>query len=199
MVNFTVERRPDWYYDAVCSSVDPDLWFPEQEDGRNTTTAAKSICRTCPAVQLCAEYAITRPDLDGVWGGLTDRERKDIRAQRGIAERVEAEAAGRPIYRIHGERDKAIHRESQLGTTARELAEQHGVTISTIRRILSSQRRTERQKRSLPAGAEDLGRDERIRLCHGLGWTDREVSEAVQVSTRTVSRVLARTKVEAVA
>ena len=44
--------------------------------------AARAICRECPLLNECAEWAINRPSLIGVWGATTPRERKDIRRRR---------------------------------------------------------------------------------------------------------------------
>lgn len=54
--------------DAVCRTVDPELFFTDAEQ-------AKTICATCPLQQPCATYALTTPDVVGVWGGLTDADR----------------------------------------------------------------------------------------------------------------------------
>ena len=47
---------------------------------------ARAICWECPLLRECAEWAISRPSLIGVWGATTPRERKDIRRQRRMGE-----------------------------------------------------------------------------------------------------------------
>jgi WhiB family redox-sensing transcriptional regulator len=42
----------------------------------------KALCRTCPLVSPCLEYALTTRQDYGVWGGTTERERRDLRRAR---------------------------------------------------------------------------------------------------------------------
>lgn len=79
--------RAPWLDDeALCTQVDPDLWQPEGE----SIAKAKDICRTCPIVDGCREYAIQDPTLLGVWGATTGRDRRRIRVERGIESNVGA-------------------------------------------------------------------------------------------------------------
>jgi len=59
--------------DANCLSTDPDLFF---EPG--LITSAKAVCSDCPIRTQCADYAL-KNQLEGVWGGLSDADRKTIR------------------------------------------------------------------------------------------------------------------------
>ena len=70
--------------EALCREVLwPDAWHPQ---GRGVNdhvyAAARRVCHTCPELLPCATYAIPRPDLTGLWGGLTEQDRTDIRAGR---------------------------------------------------------------------------------------------------------------------
>ena len=55
-----------------------DLHYPEKG---NTATNGKAQCFGCPVKQLCGEYAIMTGELYGVWGGMSERERRKIRKQ----------------------------------------------------------------------------------------------------------------------
>ena len=67
-----------------CSSTDPDLWFP---DSRVTVDAGVvAICRSCPIRRPCLAYALWHVE-DGVWGGLTPRERERVQEAAGIQPR----------------------------------------------------------------------------------------------------------------
>lgn len=57
-----------------------DVFFPETGDFREIREA-KSICRACPLIDLCGEYAIRFNVTDGIWGGLTPTERKRERVR----------------------------------------------------------------------------------------------------------------------
>lgn len=78
--------RMAWQDFANCKGADPDLFFPER--GASTRTA-KQICRECSVQAECLEFAIVSSEKFGIWGGLSERERRKIRRQRAVA------AAGR--------------------------------------------------------------------------------------------------------
>jgi WhiB family redox-sensing transcriptional regulator len=71
-----------WVKEALCAQVDHDLWFPEKEKGCASTTAAKQVCRQCPVIAECLEYALQRGERHGVWGGLSERERRRMRPRK---------------------------------------------------------------------------------------------------------------------
>jgi len=63
-----------WQTDAACfGDTDLDAWFAPADDVR--TVYAKSVCEPCKVRETCLEAAITNREPDGVWGGLTTRER----------------------------------------------------------------------------------------------------------------------------
>jgi len=66
----------DWRSEALCAQADPDAWFPEKG---GSTRMAKRICLGCPVKQQCLEYALIHDQRWGVWGGLSERERRCIR------------------------------------------------------------------------------------------------------------------------
>ena len=68
-----------WQDLANCRGADPDLFFPER--GASTRTA-KGICRECSVRTECLEFAIVSSEKFGIWGGLTERERRKIRRER---------------------------------------------------------------------------------------------------------------------
>jgi len=67
----------NWQDDANCLGVDPDLFFPERGA---STREAKEVCRGC-------EVALQNGEKFGIWGGLSERERRRIRRQRAQAAR----------------------------------------------------------------------------------------------------------------
>lgn len=70
-----------WMVDAACQYVDPYLWHPSKGDSPSAKQA-RAICRGCPVVDQCREYAISRGEMHGVWGALMERERRGLIAQR---------------------------------------------------------------------------------------------------------------------
>jgi WhiB family transcriptional regulator, redox-sensing transcriptional regulator len=68
-----------WQDLANCRGADPNLFFPER--GASTRTA-KGICRECSVRAECLEFAIVSSEKFGIWGGLSERERRKIRRER---------------------------------------------------------------------------------------------------------------------
>ena len=71
-----------WQMFANCLGVDPDLFFPERGA---STKEAKSVCQGCVVREDCLEYALANGEKFGIWGGLSERERRRIRRQRALA------------------------------------------------------------------------------------------------------------------
>ena len=70
-----------WRDLARCRGIDPQVFHPAEEDDA-AAAEAKSICELCPVREPCLEYAITSREKEGVWGGLTARERRRLIRQR---------------------------------------------------------------------------------------------------------------------
>lgn len=71
-----------WQDRALCAQVGGEEWF---QDRGGTTKHAKRICAACPVRRQCLEYAMSLPaplDRDGVFGGLSVRERQRLRRDR---------------------------------------------------------------------------------------------------------------------
>ena len=64
--------------DAACRHLDPALFHPAPHDNR-TLKAARDVCAGCPIRLDCLALALTIPDAQGIWGGLTQSERADHR------------------------------------------------------------------------------------------------------------------------
>jgi WhiB family redox-sensing transcriptional regulator len=71
----------EWRRDAACKDVDPNLFFPVGVTGPAIPqiAAAKSICDECSVQRDCLEFAITTNQEFGVWGGMTEDERRVLR------------------------------------------------------------------------------------------------------------------------
>lgn len=75
----------EWITRGICYGMDPNVFF------QGNPNKAKAVCGNCPVKAECAEYAIARPTLEGVWGGMTDNERASYRRRR---RKVNAAARG---------------------------------------------------------------------------------------------------------
>ena len=72
---------PDWRTSAACRDADPELFFPDGDIGsaRAHVKAAKLICRGCPVSATCLSWALDSGQEAGIWGGLTEDERRRLR------------------------------------------------------------------------------------------------------------------------
>lgn len=74
----SLEKPPPWTVDALCAQTDPDAFFP---DKGGTTRFAKQVCAGCSVAKRCLAYALENNERFGVWGGLSERERRALRHQ----------------------------------------------------------------------------------------------------------------------
>ena len=65
-----------WQVDALCAQTDPEAFFPEKG---GSTRDAKRICQSCAVRAQCLEYALENDERFGIWGGLSERERRKLR------------------------------------------------------------------------------------------------------------------------
>jgi len=77
-----LEAEESWQLYANCLGVDPDLFFPERGA---STKEAKAVCRACVVREDCLEYALDNSEKFGIWGGLSERERRRLRRARALA------------------------------------------------------------------------------------------------------------------
>ena len=85
----------DWQLDGACRRVGPEVFFhPEGERGPSRLSrelAAKSVCARCPVAVQCAAHALAVREPYGVWGGMSEDERRALkrRAARNRARLME--------------------------------------------------------------------------------------------------------------
>jgi WhiB family transcriptional regulator, redox-sensing transcriptional regulator len=72
-----------WQSRANCMGVDPELFFPERG---TSTREAKEVCRGCVVREDCLEYALANGEKFGIWGGMSERERRRVRRMRVLAQ-----------------------------------------------------------------------------------------------------------------
>lgn len=72
-----VESDEDQWQDrALCAQTDPEAFFPEKG---GSTREAKRICLGCEVRGECLEYALAKDERFGIWGGLSERERRRLK------------------------------------------------------------------------------------------------------------------------
>lgn len=67
-----------WQADALCAQTDPEAFFPEKG---GSTREAKRICEGCEVRSECLDYALENDERFGIWGGLSERERRKLRRE----------------------------------------------------------------------------------------------------------------------
>jgi WhiB family redox-sensing transcriptional regulator len=65
-----------WQERALCAQTDPEAFFPEKG---GSTREAKRVCTTCDVRSECLEYALANDERFGIWGGLSERERRKLK------------------------------------------------------------------------------------------------------------------------
>ncbi|MFC8302373.1 WhiB family transcriptional regulator [Specibacter sp. NPDC057265] len=73
---FSDEGELGWQSDALCAQTDPEAFFPEKG---GSTRDAKKVCGACNVKAQCLEYALANDERFGIWGGLSERERRRLR------------------------------------------------------------------------------------------------------------------------
>lgn len=116
-----------WHQRAVCQSLDPyeaEIFFPLPRD-HAAIAEAKALCALCPVQRDCLNYALENDLHEGVWGGLTEAERRpwhDGLPQRLDYHRVRAVFHGRHVHLTTRERDLVIDHAYLRGWRADRLA-----------------------------------------------------------------------------
>ena len=77
-IGSTNSGNPDlsWQERALCAQTDPEAFFPEKG---GSTRDAKKVCGACNVRSQCLEYALSNDERFGIWGGLSERERRRLR------------------------------------------------------------------------------------------------------------------------
>ena len=109
-----------WRELAACRGTHLEVFFP----GRGETAGpARQVCAACPVRQPCLDYAITNRITHGIWGGLTERERRTLRSGWVRASRQE--------------RDQAVLAADAAGYAAAAIGRSFGLSRTSVSRLLS--------------------------------------------------------------
>lgn len=76
-------HQETWQERAACKGPHAAVFFPpsqpeRRDDREEREERAKAICRGCPVMRSCLEYAIAIREPHGIWGGLNENERKEL-------------------------------------------------------------------------------------------------------------------------
>ncbi|GHE52421.1 WhiB family transcriptional regulator [Streptomyces longispororuber] len=73
------ETELAWQEQALCAQTGPEFFFPEPG---SSVREAKNICRLCDMRTACLAYALDNDERFGVWGGLSEKERQNLRREK---------------------------------------------------------------------------------------------------------------------
>ena len=79
-----------WRLHASCRGAGPELFFPAKGE---PAAEAKEVCQRCPVADCCLDFAIRHGEETGIWGGMSERQRREVaRARRNAADERPASA-----------------------------------------------------------------------------------------------------------
>jgi WhiB family redox-sensing transcriptional regulator len=108
-----------WRQQAACRGTDLDVFFPERGE---TAAPARLVCAACPVCQPCLEYALSNRITHGIWGGLTERERRPLQS--------------RQVQDSLRDRDRAIVAADAAGYTTTAIGRSFGLSPTSVTRIV---------------------------------------------------------------
>lgn len=111
-----------WRQLAACCGVDLDVFFPERGQ---TAGPARQVCAACPVRQPCLEYALSNRITHGIWGGLTERERRPLRS--------------RLVQDSRRDRDRAVLAAEAAGYSKSAIGHSFGLSRTSVIRITDRQ------------------------------------------------------------
>ena len=76
---FKQDDDVSWQHKALCSQTDPEAFFPEKG---GSTRDAKRVCAQCEVREQCLKWAIDHDERFGIWGGMSERERRRYKKER---------------------------------------------------------------------------------------------------------------------
>jgi WhiB family transcriptional regulator, redox-sensing transcriptional regulator len=108
-----------WRELAACRGTDLKVFFPERS---GSAGPARQVCAAYPVREPCLDYAITNRIAYGVWGGLTERERRALRSGW--------------VRTTRRERDRAVLAADAAGYTAAAIGRSFGLSRTSVTRVL---------------------------------------------------------------
>ena len=109
-----------WRELAACRGAGLNLFFPERGESAGP---ARRVCAACPVREPCLDYAISNRIVHGIWGGLTERERRALQS--------------RWVRASRRERDEAIAAAAAAGYTKASIGREFGLARISVNRVLS--------------------------------------------------------------
>ena len=109
-----------WQYRAACRGTDLSVFFLGRGE---SAEPARQVCAACPVRQPCLDYALNHAITHGIWGGLTERDRRPLRVHHSAAARQQ--------------RDEAITAAAAAGSTKAAIGRAFGLAATSVTRALA--------------------------------------------------------------
>jgi WhiB family redox-sensing transcriptional regulator len=77
ITNLVTPKMP-WVEDARCRTQGDPAWFYPDRSASEFSRQAKQVCAHCPVIEQCLRWALENREEHGVWGGLSERERRAL-------------------------------------------------------------------------------------------------------------------------
>ena|SRR5579863_8258127 len=86
----TVLLSDEWWGLAACRDAEPEVFFPISATSASgdTVARAKAVCAACPVQSQCLSYALRHRQEQGIWGGMTEDERRLLSRRLARSERA---------------------------------------------------------------------------------------------------------------
>ena len=136
-----------WRELAACRGADLEVFFPGRGE---SAEPARQVCAGCPVRQPCLDYAITNRIVHGIWGGLTERERRALQS--------------RWVRASRRNRDGAISAAVAAGYTVEAVGRSFGLSRTSVARIVRTGNGTEPGPVSSPRGPDFISGEPEARL-----------------------------------
>ncbi|MFH8483663.1 WhiB family transcriptional regulator [Streptomyces sp. NPDC018055] len=207
----------DWRNRSACRDVDPELFFPTGTDPRSQAQArrAKRVCGGCPVRAACLSWALDNKQDTGVWGGLDERERRELHGRPSAAQKaprpsewgteidekaVERYLSGAESFVRPQERLEAVARGVRAGMAYPDFDRLHDLAKGATSTFMSRARKVCAAKGfdfpelGLRRGGARLLSDEQVlelREQYAAGGvTDLQLSMQVGVTRKTITELL---------
>lgn len=198
-----------WRDGAACRDR-PDVDFLSGDTAVMRT--AQQVCAGCPVAGECLEWALSRREVWGVWGGVTPTQRRKLRRRPGRGERTERQAeAAAHLQQAETARERRSFTAEEMATlteearklraagwSERDIAGELGVSRTTVHRIVAqpsaerAARRAAEEQAARQAGRsreeQRTARIEAAKRLRAAGHTERGIAMMLQASKSTVHR-----------
>lgn len=124
-----------WKAKAACRGMDPELFYPERGDWVAVENA-RAICATCNVTAECLDYALGMAEGLGIWGGYSERQRRQMKRKRAREARAEGVVTS-------VDRTQVCVKLATKGLSDTAIAERLGVSPRTVSRMLASKQADE--------------------------------------------------------